>query len=88
MHQHGTGAVGGNQTVGRTKGASNTKLHLAVAARGIPVNLLVKAGTVADCTQAAALLDRIPLDAASAEYLLADRGCDTNKRWRWRGSVG
>ena len=46
------------------------KLHLAVDAHGMPVNLRVAAGTVADCTQAAALRDGIPLDAASAEYLL------------------
>ena len=51
----------------------NTKLHLAVDAHGIPVNLRVTAGTVADCTQAAALIDGIPLDAASAEYLLAEQ---------------
>ena len=48
----------------------------------MPVNLLITAGTVADCTQAAALIDGIV-----AEYLLADRGYDTNKRWR-RGSAG
>ena len=39
----------------------------------------VTAGTVADCTQAEALIDGIPLDVASAEYLLADRGYDTNR---------
>ena len=40
----------------------------------MPVNLRVTAGTVADCTQAAALIDGI-----AAEHLLADRGYDTNK---------
>ena len=39
----------------------------------------VTAGTVADCTQAEALIDGIPFDVASAEYLLADRGYDTNR---------
>ena len=39
----------------------------------------VTAGTVADCTQAEALIDGIPFDAASAEYLLADRGYDANR---------
>ena len=57
----------------------NTKLRLAVDAHGIPVNLRVAAGTVANCAQPAALLDGIPLDAASAEYLLANRGYDTNR---------
>ena len=63
-------------------------MHLVVDAHGIPANLRVTAGMVADCTQAAALLDDIPLDAASAEYLLADQGYDTDKRWRRRESVG
>ena len=40
----------------------------------MPVNLRVTAGTVADCTQAAALIDGI-----AAEHLLADRGYDTDK---------
>ena len=39
----------------------------------MPVRMAVTAGTVADCTQAEALIDGI-----EAEYLLADRGYDTN----------
>ena len=38
------------------------------------VRMAVTAGTVADCTQAEALIDGI-----EAEYLLADRGYDTDK---------
>jgi transposase len=44
-----------------------------VDANGKPVRVLVTAGPVADCTQANALIDGIP-----AEWLLADRGYDTN----------
>ena len=40
----------------------------------MPVRMEVMAGTVADCTQAKALIDGI-----NAEYLLADRGYDTDK---------
>ena len=40
----------------------------------MPVRMAGTAGTVADCTQAEALIDGI-----EAEYLLADRGYDTNK---------
>ena len=61
---------------------------MAIDAHGMPANLRVTAGSVADCTQAAVLLDGIPLDAAAAEYLPADRGYDTDKGWRRRGSVG
>ena len=39
----------------------------------MPVRMLLTAGTVADCTPALALIDGLP-----AEYLLADKGYDTN----------
>ena len=74
VHQHGMSAVGGNQAVGADKRGLNTKLHLAVAAHWMPVRMAVTAGAMADCTQAEALIDGI-----EAEYLLADRGYDTDK---------
>ena len=40
----------------------------------MPVRILVTAGTTADCKQAIALIDGF-----TAEYLLADRGYDTNE---------
>jgi transposase len=40
----------------------------------MPVRVLVTAGTVADCKQAVALIDGF-----AAEYLLADRGYDSNE---------
>lgn len=40
----------------------------------MPVRVLVTAGTTADCTQAIALIDGI-----EAQYLLADRGYDSNQ---------
>lgn len=51
----------------------NTKLHLAVDSHGMPVRALITKGTTADCTQAIALIDGL-----SAEYLLADRGYDSD----------
>ncbi len=39
----------------------------------MPVRLILSEGTVADCTQAHSLIANI-----AAEYLLADRGYDTN----------
>ena len=49
-------------------------MHLAVDPHGMPVNLLITAGTVADCTQAEALIDGI-----AAEHLPADRSYDTDR---------
>lgn len=40
----------------------------------MPVRVAVTAGTTADCTQAAALIDGI-----AAQFLLADRGYDSNE---------
>ena len=86
VHQHGTGAVGGNQAIGRTKGGMNTKLYLAVDAHGVPARMLAMAGMAAGCMRTEA-----PIDGADAEYLLAYRWHDTNgvlaaarERGKWR----
>ena len=58
--------------MGCTKG-QNSKIHLAVDAFGMPVDLIVTSGTVADSTQADKLISDI-----EGQYLLADRGYDPN----------
>jgi transposase len=45
-----------------------------VDAVGLPLRIIITKGTVADCTEAIPLIDGF-----SAEYLLADRGYDSNK---------
>jgi transposase len=49
-----------------------------VDADGMPVRVLITSGTVADCKQAVALIDGI-----FADYLLGDRGYDTNEIVQW-----
>jgi transposase len=44
-----------------------------VDAHGMPVRIIITAGTVADCTKADDLIKNI-----EAEYLFADRGYDSN----------
>ena len=73
VHPHASGAKGGNQDMSYTKGGLNTKLHLAVDAHGMPVRVVVRQGTTADCTQAGRLIEGL-----TAEYLLADRGYDSD----------
>jgi len=46
---------------------------LAVDAHGMPIRVLVTAGTTADCTQAGKLIEGL-----TAENLLADKGYDTD----------
>jgi transposase len=45
-----------------------------VDAHGMPFRAIITAGTTADCTKACALIDGI-----AAEYLLGDRGYDTDE---------
>ena len=51
----------------------NTKIHLAVDAQGLPFRVLITQGTTADCTPAGRLIENI-----SADYLLADKGYDSD----------
>ncbi|WP_370687952.1 IS5 family transposase [uncultured Oscillibacter sp.] len=73
VHPDAAGARGGNQAMGRNKRGLNTKIHLAVDAHGMPVRFFITSGTTADCTVAAQLIEGF-----QAEYLLADRGYDTD----------
>ena len=59
---------------GSHKRGLNTKIHLAVDAHGMPVRILITEGTRADCSQAEHLIEGI-----DAEYLLADKGYDSEK---------
>ena len=59
---------------GPHKRGLNTKIHLAVDAHGMPVRILITEGTRADCSQAEHLIEGI-----DAEYLLADKGYDSDK---------
>ena len=51
----------------------NTKLHLAVDSNGMPIRAIITQGTTADCTQARQLIEGL-----TADYLLADRGYDSD----------
>ncbi|MBQ7560590.1 MAG: transposase, partial [Synergistaceae bacterium] len=58
---------------GSYKKGLNTKIHIAVDSFGMPVRVIVTEGTVADCSRAGELIEGI-----DADYLLADRGYDTD----------
>ena len=73
VHPHAAGAQGGNQEMSRTKGGLNTKIHLAVDARGLPLRIIITQGTRADPQEAVGLIDGLFADA-----LLADKAYDTN----------
>jgi transposase len=60
--------------LGRSRGGFSTKLHVVVNGLGLPVELQVTPGQVADITQAETLLEGYDYDAA-----LADKGYDSQK---------
>ena len=56
IHPHASGARGGNQAMGRTRGC-NTKLQMAVDVHGLPRRAVVVEGATADCSQAGVLIE-------------------------------
>lgn len=58
---------------GAYKRGLNSKVPMAVDAVGHPVIILITLGTTADCSQARKLIASL-----DAEYLLANRGYDSN----------
>jgi transposase len=59
--------------LGRSRGGLTTKIHLLADERGLPVDFIVTAGQVNDCTQAIALLGE-----RKTGYVLADKGYDSD----------
>ena len=66
VHAHAAGAKDGNQDMSRTKGAQH--LHLAVDAHGMPVRIIITAGSCSDIGQAFPLIQGI-----DARFVLADK---------------
>jgi transposase len=64
---------GSDPALGRSRGGLTTKIHLLCNGLGQPVDFIVTAGQVADCTQALALLGE-----RKAEAVLADKGYDAD----------
>lgn len=60
------------QALGRSRGGFSTKLHVAVNGLGLPVELQLTPGQVADITQAEALVEGHAFNAA-----IADKGYDS-----------
>ena len=74
-HHHAAGMNGGDddQALGRSRGGFGTKIHLAVEALGLPLELHVSPGQDADITHAETLLgDHRP------EAVLGDKGYDSD----------
>ena len=73
-HQHSAGAAGGDdEAIGKSRAGNTSKIHLAVDAHGLPIEFEVTGGQINDCTQAAALIAKLP----TAQTIVADKGYDS-----------
>ncbi len=73
VHPHATGARGGNQDMSRTKGGSTARYIWPWMRMVCRLRVFITQGTTADCTQAGRLIEGF-----DADYLLADRGYDSD----------
>jgi transposase len=73
-HQHASGArKGAERAIGRSRGGSTTKIHIAADAHGNPIDFEITGGEVHDSQAANALIEKI----GDAENFIADRGYDS-----------
>ncbi len=68
-HQHSAGAASANdEAIGKSRAGNTSKIHLAVDAHGLPIEFEITGGQINDCTQAPALISKLP----AAERSCAD----------------
>ena len=73
-HQHSAGAASRkDEAIGKSRAGNTSKIHLAVDAHGLPVEFEVTGGQINDCSQAAALIAKLP----TAQAIVADKGYDS-----------
>lgn len=73
-HQHASGARRGQErAIGKSRGGSTTKLHMAADAHGNPIDFEVTGGEVHDSQAANRLISKI----GRATHLIADKGYDS-----------
>jgi transposase len=80
VHRCGLNPAGGreDQSIGKTKGGWNTKLHVAVDRGGVPRSFLLSPGNEADISHAVTVLQ----DIVTAK-VVADKGYDSDELRTW-----
>lgn len=74
-HQHASGArIGEDRAIGKSRGGSTTKLHIAADAHGNPIDFEVTGGEVHDSKVADKVIEKI----GAADHLIADKGYDSD----------
>ncbi len=78
-----SGARGGAEDLGRSRGGLTTKIHVLVDCRGRPLCYLLTPGQAADCRHAETLLEGV-----SFACLIGDRAYDTDALRAWCAEHG
>ena len=74
-HQHASGARRGEErAIGKSRGGSTTKLHLAADSHGNPIDFEITGGEVHDSKIANQLIEKVGV----AENFIADKGYDSD----------
>ncbi len=74
-HQHASGArLGEERAIGKSRGGSTTKIHIAADAHGNPIDFEITGGEVHDVKAAPQLLEKIE----AAQNFIADKGYDSD----------
>lgn len=68
-HQHSAGAASANdEAIGKSRAGNTSKIHLAVDAHGLPIEFEITGGQINDCTQAPALISKLPWQGLIATF--------------------
>ena len=79
-HQHSAGAASANdEAIGKSRAGNTSKIHLAVDAHGLPIEFEITGGQINDCTQAPALISKLP----AAETIVADVSVHSTTYWTY-----
>ena len=75
-HQHASGARHGEErAIGKSRGGSTTKIHIAADAHGNPIDFEITGGEIHDSKIAEKIIEKV----GKAEHLIADKGYDSEE---------
>ena len=75
-HQHASGARHGEErAIGKSRGGSTTKIHIAADAHGNPIDFEITGGEIHDSKIAEKIIEKV----GKAEHLIADKSYDSEE---------
>ncbi len=75
-HQHASGARHGEErAIGKSRGGSTSKIHIAADAHGNPIDFEITGGEIHDSKIAEKIIEKV----GKAEHLIADKGYDSEE---------